>query len=66
MMLPRYLLGAVLLRLSLALPALCSLIMAFDLGDQGRRLARGGLGWAPVLLAAAAGIIGWRVRGVGR
>ena len=50
-MLLRYLFRSTLLRLGLALPALCLLIMAFDLGDQGRRLARG-LGWAPVLLAS--------------
>lgn len=55
-MLLRYLLRHILGRLGLALPALCVLVMAFDLGDQGRRLAAGnagqdGLGWGPVLMA---------------
>jgi len=53
-MLLRYILRGILGRLGLALPALCLLVLAFDLGDQGRRLARGdgGLGWGTVLLAS--------------
>jgi lipopolysaccharide export LptBFGC system permease protein LptF len=47
-----YLLRAVIARLALALPALCLIVMAFDLGDQGKRLVPT-LGWAPVLRASA-------------
>ena len=51
-MLHRYILRGILGRLGLALPALSLLVLIFDLGDQGRRLARDGLGWGPVLLAS--------------
>jgi len=47
----RYLLRAVLVRVALATLALALVALAFDLGDQGRRLA-GVLGWGPVLEAA--------------
>jgi lipopolysaccharide export system permease protein len=46
-----YLLRAVLGRLALALPALDIVYLAFDLGDQGRRLAAA-LGWGAVLRAS--------------
>jgi lipopolysaccharide export LptBFGC system permease protein LptF len=45
-----YLLRGLLLRLSIALPAVTAVYAAFDLGDRGRRLAQD-LGWAPVLEA---------------
>ena len=51
MLLFRYLLLAVLGRLALALPALAAVYLAFDLGDQGRRLAAE-LGWGAVLRAS--------------
>ncbi len=51
MLLHRYLLRCILGRLLLATPALVLLVLAFDLGDQGQRLARQ-LGWQPVLKAA--------------
>jgi lipopolysaccharide export LptBFGC system permease protein LptF len=47
----RYLLRAVLVRLALALPALAVVYLAFDLGDQGRRLASE-VGWGAVLRAS--------------
>ena len=47
-----YILTRVLGRMLLWLPALCLLVMAFDLADQGRRLAKV-LGWPVVLQAAA-------------
>jgi lipopolysaccharide export LptBFGC system permease protein LptF len=50
MILFRYILRSVLARLTLALPAMALVVLAFDLGDQGRRLARV-LGWWPVLRA---------------
>ncbi len=52
MILHRYLLQAIILRLLLALPALALVYLAFDLGDQGRRLAAE-LGWGPVLYSSA-------------
>lgn len=47
----RYLFAALLRRLALALPALVLVYLAFDLGDQGRRLAPL-LGWGAVLRAS--------------
>ena len=47
----RYQLRAVLVRLALALPALVLVYLVFDLGDQGRRLAATA-GWVRVLAAA--------------
>jgi lipopolysaccharide export system permease protein len=46
-----YILRLLLARLALALPAMATVAVAFDLGDQGRRLARV-LGWWPVLRAS--------------
>lgn len=46
-----YLLRAVLVRVALATAALALIALAFDVGDQGRRLAAV-LGWGPVLQAA--------------
>lgn len=46
-----YLLRAVLARLALAVPALAAVYLAFDLGDEGRRLAAH-LGWSAVLRAS--------------
>lgn len=51
MILFRYLLRGILLRLLIALPSAAAIYLAFDLGDQGRRLARL-VGWRPVLEAA--------------
>ncbi len=48
----RYLTRVLLGRLLWTLPALVLVYLAFDLGDQGRRLAAE-LGWRPVLLASA-------------
>ena len=46
-----YLLRVLLIRVALATVALALIALAFDLGDQGRRLASD-LGWGPVLQAA--------------
>ena len=46
-----YLLRIILVRVALATAVLALVALAFDLGDQGRRLAAD-LGWAPVLQAA--------------
>ena len=49
--LARYLAALVLVRLALAWPVLTAIYLAFDLGDQGRRLASE-VGWPAVLRAA--------------